>query len=110
GQYGSLEQIIARSDSVPGKAGQSLRDHIDDVLRNRRLNALVRDLTLPLGVDGLGFSADIDRESVHTLFDSLEFDVLRTRMFEAFGVDEAIATEVAPLDIHYPSSPELASW
>src|SRR5699024_9180961 len=49
GQYGSLDDIIAKSDSVPGKAGRSLRDHIDDVLRNRRLNALVRDLELPLG-------------------------------------------------------------
>src|SRR5699024_11189859 len=90
--------------------GQALRDHLDDVLRNRRLNALVRDLELPLGVDDLDFSTDVDREPVHALFDALEFDVLRTRLFEAFGVDAGATEDVAQVEIDHPSSPELASW
>jgi len=110
GQFGSLDEIIAKSDSVPGKAGQSLREHIDDVLRNRRLNALVRDLELPVGAAELGFSGDVDRESVHTLFDALEFDVLRTRMFEAFGVDVAAEPDPVQITVDYPSSAELPSW
>ncbi|WP_432548748.1 DNA polymerase I [Kineococcus sp. SYSU DK004] len=111
--YDGLDGVIAHADLVKGKAGQSLRDHLDGVIRNRRLNALVRDLDL--GVE----PADLhrrawDRERVHTVFDGLEFRVLRDRLFatlesaepeaeEGFGVDGAVllAGEVGPwLDVH----------
>src|SRR5690242_1659561 len=42
--YDGLENLINRAEEVGGKAGENLRDHLDDVIRNRRLNALVRDL------------------------------------------------------------------
>ena len=47
--YGDLDGIVANVDQIGGKAGESLRAHLDGVLRNRRLNGLVRDLELPLG-------------------------------------------------------------
>ncbi|MGJ6981069.1 DNA polymerase I [Aestuariimicrobium soli] len=89
-QFDGLDNIIARNEQVPGKAGESLRAHLDDVVRNRRLNALVRDLDLPFGLDELE-RRDWDREAVHTLFDGLEFRVLRDRLMEALpqGGDEA---------------------
>ena len=37
------------ADEITGKAGESLREHLGDVIRNRQLNALVRDLDLELG-------------------------------------------------------------
>lgn len=80
GQYGDLSGIIHNVDQIKGKAGQSLRDHLDDVLRNRRLNALVRDLALPLGVADLE-RVTWDRDEVHRVFDGLEFRVLRDRLF-----------------------------
>ena len=83
GQYGDLTGIVASVDQIKGKAGQSLRDHLDGVLRNRRLNELVRDLQLPVGIDDLE-RRQWDRERVHTLFDSLEFRVLRDRLFTTF--------------------------
>ncbi|WP_370892935.1 DNA polymerase I [Janibacter sp. GXQ6167] len=85
GQYGDLTGIVASVDQITGKAGQSLRDHLDGVLRNRRLNELVRDLDLPVGLDDLA-RRQWDRERVHTLFDSLEFRVLRDRLFSTFEV------------------------
>jgi DNA polymerase-1 len=48
GQFDGLDNIIARADEVPGKAGQSLRDHLSDVVRNRRLNHLLTDVDLGL--------------------------------------------------------------
>ena len=51
--YGDLDGIIANVDQIGGKAGQSLRDHLDSVIRNRQLNQLVGDLDLPLGVPDL---------------------------------------------------------
>ncbi|MEP7159590.1 MAG: DNA polymerase I [Dermatophilaceae bacterium] len=84
GTYGDLTGIVARVDEVKGKAGQSLRDHLDQVLRNRRLNQLVRDVVLPLDVDELT-RADWDRDAVHRVFDALEFTVLRDRLFSTLG-------------------------
>ncbi|MET1133836.1 MAG: 5'-3' exonuclease H3TH domain-containing protein, partial [Aeromicrobium sp.] len=92
--YGTLEALVRHVDEVPGKAGQSLRDHLDSVLRNRRLNALVRDLDLPLGPADLHLDTAFDREKVHTVFDSLEFTALRERLFTTFpGTTDEVEPE-----------------
>ena len=46
-QYGNLTGVVAHVDQIKGKAGDSLREHLDGVLRNRRLNALIRDMPCP---------------------------------------------------------------
>ncbi len=85
--YDGLENLVRRADEVPGKAGQSLRDHLGDVRRNRELNALVRNLDLPVGVSDLE-RHPFDREAVHQLFDALEFRVLRERLLETTASEE----------------------
>lgn len=80
--YEGLENLVARAEQVPGKAGASFREHLEDVVRNRRLNALVSDLELPVTLADLA-RQDWDREAVHTLFDGLEFRVLRDRLIES---------------------------
>jgi DNA polymerase-1 len=80
-QYGDLDGVIANADKITGKKGEALREHLGDVIRNRRLNALVRDLDLELQPTDLARQA-WDRQEVHTLFDGLEFRVLRNRLFE----------------------------
>src|SRR3546814_10057651 len=42
-QYDGLDNVIARADEITGKKGEALRAHLSDVIRNRHLNALVRD-------------------------------------------------------------------
>ena len=86
--YDGLENLIRRVDEIGGKAGESLREHLDDVIRNRRLNALVGDLDLPVAVGEL-LRHDWNREAVHTLFDSLEFRVLRDRLLETLPAEQA---------------------
>ena len=73
--------MIANADKITGKKGESLRDHLGDVLRNRQLNALVCDLELPSRPDDLAVQP-WDRDEVHKIFDGLEFRVLRDRLFE----------------------------
>jgi DNA polymerase-1 len=89
-QFGGLDQLLARADEVPGKAGESLRAHVADVVRNRRLNALVRDLDLPVAVEDLA-RQPWDREAVRQIFDLLEFRALRTRLEEIGPADETAA-------------------
>jgi DNA polymerase-1 len=79
--YGSLEELVRRVDEVKGKVGDSLRAHLADVMRNAQLNCLVRDLRLPVAPGDLAWQG-WDRESVHQVFDTLQFRVLRDRLYQ----------------------------
>jgi DNA polymerase I len=84
-EYDGLDGVITHADKITGKKGEALREHLGDVIRNRRLNALVRDLDLELVPADLE-AQSWDRQLVHTLFDSLEFRVLRERLLESWDV------------------------
>ncbi|MDQ6935911.1 MAG: DNA polymerase, partial [Actinomycetota bacterium] len=87
--YDGLDNVVARAEEIKGKAGDSLRERLGDVVRNRRLNELVRDLPLDKDVADLGVRP-WDRQEVHTLFDGLEFRVLRERLFETLESEEEL--------------------
>jgi len=87
--YDGLDNVITHADKIKGKAGDNLRAHLGDVIRNRRLNALVCDLELGAGPGDLAVQP-WDRHEVHTLFDSLEFRVLRDRLFETLTSEEQV--------------------
>ena len=40
-QYGGVDGVVAHVDEIKGKAGDSLREHLADVMRNYELNRLV---------------------------------------------------------------------
>ena len=107
--YGDLTGIVARVDEIKGKAGENLRAHLDGVLRNRRLNELVRDVQLPLTVDDLA-RADWDREAVHRVFDALEFTVLRERLFATLGTVEPEASEALEVTGEILAPGAVAPW
>jgi len=94
--YGDLAGVIAHVDQIKGKAGESLRAHVDAVLRNRRLNRLVDDVELPVGIEDLA-RRPWDRDEVHQVFDGLEFRVLRERLFATLTTAEPEAE--AGLDV-----------
>ena len=89
--YGGLEGILENLDSIGGKVGDALRAHADDVRRNRRLNRLLTDLDLPVDLDAM-LSQHPDRSAVEDLFDSLQFNTLRKRLFDLFGEEEVEET------------------
>jgi DNA polymerase I len=91
-QFGGLDEVVNRVDEIKGKAGESLRTHLADVIRNRRINALVCDLTLPVEPTDLVMQP-WDREEVHKIFDGLEFRVLRDRLFQTLTVEEPVSDE-----------------
>jgi DNA polymerase-1 len=77
--YGSLEAILAQAEDVPGKAGESLRAHLDAVRLNRELNHLVTDLEVPLTVAQLFYEGG-DAKEIHEVCDALQFRTLRDRL------------------------------
>jgi DNA polymerase-1 len=80
-QFGDLDGIIARVDEIKGKAGESVRAHLADVMRNFELNGLVDDLELSIAPEELLWRG-WDREAVHQVFDALEFRILRDRLYQ----------------------------
>ena len=92
--HGGLAAVLDAADEIKGKAGESLRTHLDQVRINRELNALLTDVELPLGVDDLALEG-FDREAVHLVSDTLQFGPLRDRLL---AVDPSgAAEEEAPL-------------
>ena len=79
-EYGSLDALVDQVDTVKGKVGEKLREHLSSVLQNRRLTELDRAVPLDLGPADLAVQP-WDRNEVHTLFDNLQFRVLRDRLF-----------------------------
>ncbi|WP_029202562.1 DNA polymerase I [Ornithinimicrobium pekingense] len=107
--HGDLSGIVSAADQLTGKAGQALRDHLDQVLRNRRLNQLVGDVPLEVGVDDLQ-ARGWDREEVHRVFDGLEFRVLRDRLFSTLESAETEAEEGIEVEGQALPAGEVASW
>ena len=77
--YDGLDGVIAHADQIKGKAGQSLRDHLDDVVRNRRLNHLLTDLDLGVLPRTDLRLAGADRSALARVFEALEFRTLHQR-------------------------------
>ena len=78
-EYGSLHELIANIDKLGGKVGQSLRDSVNDVIRNRELTQLVANVPLDLSIDALAWIG-VDENKTNPLFDKLEFKTLKDRM------------------------------
>ncbi len=108
-EYGGLDGVIANADKIKGKAGESLRAHLAEVMRNYDLNKLVCDLELskrPEDVRWHGW----DREAVHQVFDALEFRVLRERLYSYLEAVEPEAESGFDLEGRVLHGGEVAAW
>ncbi|KUL24846.1 DNA polymerase I [Actinoplanes awajinensis] len=108
-EYGGLDGVVAQADKIKGKAGESLRAHLAEVLRNYDLNALVCDLELPLRPEDARW-AGWDREAVHQLFDALEFRVLRERLYSYLEAVEPEAESGFDLEAQVLPTGGVAAW
>ena len=108
--YDGLENLAAHANELKGKAAEAFQERVNDVLRNRQINRLVRDLDLPLSLDDME-RRPWDREATHQLFDGLEFRVLRDRLLEALpNEDEVVPEGGFDLDAARLEPGELGSW
>ena len=117
-KYDGLDNLLARADEIGGKRGAALREHMDDVVRNRRLNRLLTDMDLEVSPSDLA-RRPTDVAAIDRLFDSLEFGRLRQKVREVAGigmgegpVDEA-PEPVAEVEISVSlvdASCDIAQW
>lgn len=90
-RFDGLDNLLAHADEVGGKRGQALRDHVEDVRRNRLLNHLLTDLDVGVAPEDLS-RRPTDRRAVETLFDTLEFTTLRRRVLAVADVGRSEAS------------------
>jgi DNA polymerase-1 len=106
--YGSAEEALAHADEQRGRLRENLLAHADDVLRNKRLATLHRDVALPVGVGDLRMGV-WDRAEIQRLFDTLEFQSLRERLFAA--VAQPVPSDVGfEIDARELAAGELPAW
>jgi len=107
--YGGLENLVLHASELKGKAGEALQERTEDVLRNRRVNALVCDLDLDISVEDLT-RRPWNREATHQLFDGLEFRVLRDRLLETLPAEDLSPEGGFQLSGEILGTDELAAW
>ncbi len=111
-QFDGLDNLIARADEVTGKKGDALRAHLGDVIRNRSLNRLVRDVEMSATPDDL-VRRDWDRDAGLRLLDELEFrGELRSRLMGVIDPEpeEVIDDSGFALSGSVLGEDELAPW
>ena len=82
-EYGSLQGVLDNRDKIGGKKGEALRENIDNVVRNRRLNQLVNNLDLDVTLEDTAFTPDLD--ALNAFFDEVEFRTIRKRAADTLG-------------------------
>lgn len=84
-EHSTLEAILEAAETIGGKVGESLREHKQEAVRNRRLNRLVRDLELPVVLDDLKIEG-VNQDEVKRVFSNLQFRTLTERVLRLRGV------------------------
>jgi DNA polymerase I len=108
-KYGGLDELVAHVEEITGKAGDNLREHLGDVLRNQQINKLDTEVALDRAPAELQVG-QWDRDEIHTLFDTLQFRVLRERLYATLSAVEPEAEEGFEVEMARPGPGEVAAW
>jgi DNA polymerase-1 len=108
-EYGSLSGLVDHAADVRGKTGDALRMALPQVLINRQLTELVRDVPLNVDLDELE-RVSPSTEAVHEVFDALQFRVLRDRLFESLPTQEAQLSVGPQVDVEALAEGRWADW
>jgi DNA polymerase I len=108
-EFGDRDTLVARVDEVKGKAGDALRAHLAQVIQNRQLTELVRDVPIEVMPGDLA-RANWERDEVHKVFDALEFRVLRDRLYATVEAAEPEADEGFDVTARILATGELSGW
>ncbi len=108
-EFGSLDALVDRVDEVKGKTGDALRENLAAVVRNRQLTELMRDVALDVGPHDLHVG-QWDREEVHKLFDTLQFRVLRERLYQTLQAVEPEAEEGFSVEGETLAAGDVHEW
>jgi DNA polymerase-1 len=93
--HGSLDALISANESIPGKAGESFRAHIEAVKLNRHLTALRHDVELGTTISELEWLGP-DFAKIDELLQSLEIKALKEKIHALAPLDGQTASVAQP--------------
>jgi DNA polymerase-1 len=112
-QWGTVEEILAHADEIKGVAGSNLREQSERARRNRRLNALVRDLDLPLAPADLE-RRGVDATAVREVLGGLQMRTMLDRVLKLDDAEAAVASgaesRIAAPDVLTLAASEVDAW
>ena len=78
-QYGTLEEVIAHAEEIPGKLGENLRDHVGEALASRTVATISCDVPIDLDIATVEFGA-FDPHAVAVALAELRFTSMLDRV------------------------------
>jgi DNA polymerase-1 len=103
-QHGDLKTILEHAADVPGKVGESLREHSELALRNRRLNHLIRDLDMGIAFESFRLTA-VDESQVRAAFSKMHFKTLTERVLRLRGTSGTQTSGLASAPVSTSTPP-----
>jgi len=94
-EYGTVEELISRADEIKGKAGENLREHIEQLKLSRELATIKRDVELDYKPQDLQHS-EADKEALLGWYKRLEFRTWIRELEEEGVKAEAIVLKHDP--------------
>lgn len=88
-KYGSLDEILAHADEIPGKLGQNVQNSKDIAILSKELVTINCDVPVECTLDDLKFTP-VYSQAVRTLLGQLEITSLAARMTFENGEDESV--------------------
>jgi DNA polymerase-1 len=111
-QYGTLDEIVAHADEIPGKVGESLREHLANLELSRRLATIRCDVQLETAPDRLA-PGEPDLAALRELYSRLELASLLRQLPEAGGSAPRAPDDRPAPERHYESITDesaLSAW
>lgn len=88
-QFGSVEEMIARSSEIKGKMREKVETHIDDIKMSKFLATIRIDVPVELNLDNLKL-VDPDEQKLRALFTELEFKSLADKILKKSSIKPKI--------------------
>ena len=95
GEFGSVEALIERAETIKGKVGESLRDNIEQLKLSQKLATIRQDLTLETTPDDLRPAAP-SVEALRALYQELELRALLRQLGDTDSPPPEGETEAQP--------------
>ena len=110
--YGSLDGVVESAESIGGKIGETLREHMHVLPLSKALVTIKTDCELPVGLEQLARSAP-DGEQLAALYSDLELNQFLKRMQQSPEANEISLATPEAIETSYElvTTPErLTFW
>lgn len=99
-KYGSLDEVLARADEIPGKLGEAVKNGKEIALLSRTLATIDREVPVDCTLDDMAFNPVFPAE-VRTMLQELELNsIVQTMQFEeGESVAQSVKREIAKEEV-----------